>query len=213
MRLAVTKRAHGSTRALGAVHTSYTIVRDFSVYGELQVVEENSHSWVVAWIAARAARGLPLHLNGGGKQIRGLVHGEDIAAATVRSLVALRGALMREVPGHPVPARILIIDRAHRLPLVHSASVPRSNTSVTDTCRPTLPSTAWICAFAEVRMSSSLCRYCWPPPQLKAARGGRLDPREEIVKTLLPAVRGRARAGARSGDAMPDMLGSVGGAR
>lgn len=64
---------------LGAMGTSYTIVRYFSVYGEPQVVKENSHSWVVAWFATRAALGLPLHLNGGGRQIRDLVHVEDIA--------------------------------------------------------------------------------------------------------------------------------------
>ncbi|MET8682392.1 NAD(P)-dependent oxidoreductase [Streptomyces sp. NPDC004647] len=90
---------YGNTKAWGeaqtalvldAVHTSYTIVRYFSVYGEPQVIKENSHSWVVAWFATRAALGLPLHLNGGGRQIRDLVHVDDIAAATVRALVAPR---------------------------------------------------------------------------------------------------------------------------
>ncbi|MEU1021845.1 NAD-dependent epimerase/dehydratase family protein [Streptomyces sp. NPDC005904] len=86
-------KAWGETQTalvLGAVHTSYTIVRYFSVYGQPQVVKENSHSWVVAWFATRAALGLPLHLNGGGRQVRDLVHVEDVAAATVRSLVAPR---------------------------------------------------------------------------------------------------------------------------
>lgn len=86
-------KAWGETQtalALGTAHILYTIVRYFSVYGEPQVVKENSHSWVVAWFATRAALGLPLHLNGGGRQIRDLVHVEDIAAATVRALVAPR---------------------------------------------------------------------------------------------------------------------------
>ncbi|MGW5971923.1 NAD-dependent epimerase/dehydratase family protein [Streptomyces sp. NPDC055186] len=86
-------KAWGETQAaltLGAVGTSYTIVRYFSVYGDPQVIKENSHSWVVAWFATRAALGLPLHLNGGGHQIRDLVHVDDIAAATVRALVAPR---------------------------------------------------------------------------------------------------------------------------
>ncbi|TFE48080.1 NAD(P)-dependent oxidoreductase [Streptomyces sp. ICN441] len=86
-------KAWGETQTaltLGAVGTSYTIVRYFSVYGEPQVIKENSHSWVVAWFATRAALGLPLHLNGGGHQIRDLVHVDDIAAATVRALAAPR---------------------------------------------------------------------------------------------------------------------------
>ncbi|MDP9609981.1 NAD-dependent epimerase/dehydratase family protein [Streptomyces demainii] len=86
-------KAWGETQTvltLGAVGTSYTVVRYFSVYGEPQVIKANSHSWVVAWFATRAALGLPLHLNGGGHQIRDLVHVDDIATATVRALVAPR---------------------------------------------------------------------------------------------------------------------------
>nr|WP_180218601.1 NAD(P)-dependent oxidoreductase [Streptomyces albus] len=86
-------KAWGETQTaltLGAVDTSYTVVRYFSVYGEPQVIKENSHSWVVAWFATRAVLGLPLYLNGGGHQVRDLVHVEDIAAATVRALVAPR---------------------------------------------------------------------------------------------------------------------------
>ncbi|WP_455356304.1 NAD-dependent epimerase/dehydratase family protein [Streptomyces sp. SYSU K217416] len=90
---------YGNTKAWGenqtalvmkAVGTSYSVVRFFSVYGEPQTVKRNSHSWVVAWFATRAALGLPLQLNGGGHQIRDLVHVDDIAAATVRSLVSAR---------------------------------------------------------------------------------------------------------------------------
>ncbi|MCP3817527.1 NAD-dependent epimerase/dehydratase family protein [Streptomyces sp. A3M-1-3] len=86
-------KAWGETQTalvMGAVGTSYTVVRYFSVYGEPQTIKPNSHSWVVAWFAARAALGLPLHLNGGGHQVRDLVHVDDIAAATVRSLIAPR---------------------------------------------------------------------------------------------------------------------------
>ncbi|MEU6967461.1 NAD(P)-dependent oxidoreductase [Kitasatospora aureofaciens] len=75
---------------LGGADTSYAVVRYFSVYGEPQVVKENSHSWVVAWFAMRAALGLPLHLNGGGHQIRDLVHVDDIATGTLYALVAPR---------------------------------------------------------------------------------------------------------------------------
>ncbi|MEJ8640159.1 NAD-dependent epimerase/dehydratase family protein [Streptomyces sp. MS2.AVA.5] len=73
---------------LGDVGTSYSVVRYFSVYGEPQVVKQNSHSWVVAWFSSRAALGLPLHLHGGGHQIRDLVHVADITEATLRSLIA-----------------------------------------------------------------------------------------------------------------------------
>lgn len=75
---------------LGGAGTSFAVVRYFSVYGEPQVVKENSHSWVVAWFAMRAALGLPLHLNGGGHQIRDLVHVDDIATGTLYALVAPR---------------------------------------------------------------------------------------------------------------------------
>lgn len=84
-------KAWGETQTavtLGAVSTSYTVLRYFSVYGEPQVIKENSHSWVVSWFTARAALGLPLHLNGGGHQVRDFVHVEDAAEAAVRALVA-----------------------------------------------------------------------------------------------------------------------------
>ncbi len=71
---------------LGAVGISRTVVRCFSVYGEPQVIKPGSHSWVVAWFAARAALGLPLHLNGGGHQVRDLVHVDDIADGTLHAL-------------------------------------------------------------------------------------------------------------------------------
>ncbi|MFF4411393.1 NAD-dependent epimerase/dehydratase family protein [Streptosporangium sp. NPDC001559] len=67
---------------------SYTNVRYFSVYGEPQIIKENSHSWVVAWFCMRAALGLPLHLHGGGRQVRDLVHVDDIATGTLHALIA-----------------------------------------------------------------------------------------------------------------------------
>ena len=81
---------HQTAAVLGGAGISYAVVRYFSVYGEPPVVKERSHSWVVAWFAMRAALGLPLHLNGGGHQIRDMVHVEDIATGTLCALVAPR---------------------------------------------------------------------------------------------------------------------------
>jgi UDP-glucose 4-epimerase/dTDP-L-rhamnose 4-epimerase len=86
-------KAWGEVQAALTLHpvgVSYTVVRYFSVYGEPQVIKPGSHSWVVAWFAARAALGLPLHLNGGGHQVRDFVHVDDVADATVRALTAPR---------------------------------------------------------------------------------------------------------------------------
>ncbi|WP_446040141.1 NAD-dependent epimerase/dehydratase family protein [Streptomyces sp. SID1121] len=92
---------------LGSVNVPYSIVRYFSVYGEPQVVKENSHSWVVAWFTVRAYLGLPLHLNGGGHQIRDLVHVDDVAEATLRALVtpAARNATLNVGTGVPTAIR------------------------------------------------------------------------------------------------------------
>ncbi|QMU80171.1 NAD-dependent epimerase/dehydratase family protein [Streptacidiphilus sp. PB12-B1b] len=76
--------------ALSLVGGSYAITRYFSVYGEPQVVKENSHSWVVAWFGMRASLGLPLLLNGGGHQVRDFVHVDDIADATLLAAVTPR---------------------------------------------------------------------------------------------------------------------------
>ncbi|MFJ3841298.1 NAD-dependent epimerase/dehydratase family protein [Streptomyces sp. NPDC090054] len=73
---------------LDKANVSHTSVRYFSVYGEPQTVKEGSHSWVVAWMAMRAKLGLPLHLNGAGRQVRDFVHVEDIAAATIHAMLA-----------------------------------------------------------------------------------------------------------------------------
>lgn len=78
---------HQTALALCGRDDSYAVVRYFSVYGEPQVVKENSHSWVVAWYGMRAQLGLPLHLNGGGLQVRDFVHVDDIADATLLAAI------------------------------------------------------------------------------------------------------------------------------
>ncbi|MFF1405133.1 NAD-dependent epimerase/dehydratase family protein [Streptomyces sp. NPDC058294] len=92
---------------LGAVGTSHAVVRYFSVYGEPQVIKPGSHSWVVAWFAARAALGLPLQLNGGGHQVRDLVHVDDIADGTLHALAcpAAAGETLNIGTGHPTTVR------------------------------------------------------------------------------------------------------------
>ncbi|MEV7601330.1 NAD-dependent epimerase/dehydratase family protein [Kitasatospora sp. NPDC089797] len=70
----------------------YTVLRYFSVYGDPQVPKPGSHSWLVAWMAMHAHLGLPIRLNGGGVQVRDLVHVDDIAAATVLAMVEERAA-------------------------------------------------------------------------------------------------------------------------
>ena len=79
---------HQTALTLAGRGASYAIVRYFSVYGEPQVIKENSHSWVVAWYGMRAALGLPLQLNGGGSQVRDFVHVDDIADATLLAAIA-----------------------------------------------------------------------------------------------------------------------------
>ncbi|WP_406205434.1 NAD-dependent epimerase/dehydratase family protein [Kitasatospora sp. NBC_01560] len=73
---------------LGGTGTAYSIVRYFSVYGEPQVPKPGSHSWMVPWMAMSAETGRPLRLNGGGHQVRDMVHVDDIARATILALVA-----------------------------------------------------------------------------------------------------------------------------
>ncbi|MEU6236799.1 NAD-dependent epimerase/dehydratase family protein [Kitasatospora sp. NPDC047058] len=73
---------------LGCSSTEYAIVRYFSVYGDPQVPKPGSHSWMVPWMAMSAETGQPLRLNGGGRQVRDMVHVDDIAHATILALVA-----------------------------------------------------------------------------------------------------------------------------
>ncbi|MFF4661896.1 NAD-dependent epimerase/dehydratase family protein [Streptomyces sp. NPDC001282] len=91
---------------LGQVGTSYAIVRYFSVYGEPQTIKPNSHSWVVAWFAARAHLGLPLRLNGGGRQVRDMVHVDDIAEGTLRALVSPRAHTSTVNIGTGIPTTV-----------------------------------------------------------------------------------------------------------
>ncbi|MFJ9719957.1 NAD-dependent epimerase/dehydratase family protein [Streptomyces sp. NPDC101213] len=107
---------HQTALTLGDASSSYAIVRYFSVYGEPQVVKENSHSWVVAWFAMRAALGLPLHLNGGGRQVRDFVHVDDIADATLLAAVTDRAhqATINVGTGHATSIRqVADLVRAH----------------------------------------------------------------------------------------------------
>ncbi|MFB6893798.1 NAD-dependent epimerase/dehydratase family protein [Kitasatospora sp. NPDC056327] len=68
--------------------TEHTVLRYFSVYGEPQVPKPGSHSWMVPWMAMSAQAGRPLRLNGGGAQVRDMVHVDDVARATILALVA-----------------------------------------------------------------------------------------------------------------------------
>ncbi|MFF0414881.1 NAD-dependent epimerase/dehydratase family protein [Kitasatospora sp. NPDC004745] len=77
---------------LGGSGTEYAIVRYFSVYGDPQVPKPGSHSWMVPWMAMSAETGQPLRLNGGGRQVRDMVHVDDIANATILALVADQAA-------------------------------------------------------------------------------------------------------------------------
>ncbi|NUS11744.1 MAG: NAD-dependent epimerase/dehydratase family protein [Streptomyces sp.] len=70
----------------GAI-TEHAIVRYFSVYGDPQVPKPASHSWMVPWMAMAAHTGRPIRLNGGGRQVRDMVHVDDIAHATILALV------------------------------------------------------------------------------------------------------------------------------
>lgn len=90
-----------------AAEVPYSVVRFFSVYGDPQTVKKGSHSWVVAWMALRASVGLPLELNGGGRQIRDLVHVDDIASGTIRALAAAHpsGPVLNIGTGRPTTIR------------------------------------------------------------------------------------------------------------
>ncbi|MFC5666618.1 NAD-dependent epimerase/dehydratase family protein [Kitasatospora misakiensis] len=72
--------------------TEYSIVRYFSVYGEPQIPKPGSHSWMVPWLALSAHTGRPMRLNGGGHQVRDMVHVEDVAHATILALVTDQAA-------------------------------------------------------------------------------------------------------------------------
>ncbi|MFD7986930.1 NAD-dependent epimerase/dehydratase family protein [Kitasatospora indigofera] len=77
---------------LSASGVGFAIVRYFSVYGDPQVPKPGSHSWMVPWMAMSAHTGQPIRLNGGGRQVRDMVHVDDIAHATILALVEERAA-------------------------------------------------------------------------------------------------------------------------
>ncbi|MCX4735906.1 NAD(P)-dependent oxidoreductase [Streptomyces sp. NBC_01363] len=67
--------------------TEYAVVRYFSVYGEPQIPKPGSHSWMVPWLSLQARLGRPMRLNGGGNQVRDLIHVDDVAEATALALI------------------------------------------------------------------------------------------------------------------------------
>ncbi|MER8103007.1 NAD-dependent epimerase/dehydratase family protein [Kitasatospora sp. NPDC094016] len=92
---------------LGGSGTGYSIVRYFSVYGDPQIPKPGSHSWVVPWLTLSAHTGQPMRLNGGGHQVRDMVHVEDIAHATILALVTdqAAGQTINIGTGHPTSVR------------------------------------------------------------------------------------------------------------
>ncbi|WP_433426401.1 NAD-dependent epimerase/dehydratase family protein (plasmid) [Microtetraspora malaysiensis] len=91
---------------LGGSRAEYVVLRYFSVYGDPQVPKPGSHSWMVACLSMRAQLGLPLLLNGGGYQVRDMVHVDDIACATVLALVADRAAGQTINVGTGIPTSV-----------------------------------------------------------------------------------------------------------
>ncbi|MFE4977514.1 NAD-dependent epimerase/dehydratase family protein [Kitasatospora sp. NPDC056651] len=99
---------HQARLMLGAAGgCEYAIVRYFSVYGEPQIPKPGSHSWMVPWLSLQAKLGRPMRLNGGGVQVRDMVHVEDIAAATALALVeeGMAGQTVNVGTGRPTSIR------------------------------------------------------------------------------------------------------------
>ncbi|MFD9686917.1 NAD-dependent epimerase/dehydratase family protein [Kitasatospora sp. NPDC001309] len=92
---------------LGGSDTEYSIVRYFSVYGDPQIPKPGSHSWMVPWLALSAHTNRPMRLNGGGHQVRDMIHVEDIAHATILALVIdqAAGQTINIGTGIPTPVR------------------------------------------------------------------------------------------------------------
>ncbi|MFD9687361.1 NAD-dependent epimerase/dehydratase family protein [Kitasatospora sp. NPDC059088] len=87
--------------------TEHAMVRYFSVYGDPQVPKPASHSWMVPWMAMSAHTGRPIRLNGGGRQVRDMVHVDDIAHATILALVTdeMAGQTVNVGTGVPTTVR------------------------------------------------------------------------------------------------------------
>ncbi|MFG2517911.1 NAD-dependent epimerase/dehydratase family protein [Streptomyces sp. NPDC048527] len=86
--------------------TEYAVVRYFSVYGDPQIPKPGSHSWMVPWLAIHARLGKPMHLNGGGVQVRDLVHVDDVAEATALALIEEQMAERTVNVGTGVPTSV-----------------------------------------------------------------------------------------------------------
>ncbi|KUL46136.1 epimerase [Streptomyces sp. NRRL F-4489] len=101
--------AEHQTRLLlsGPDTPEYAVLRYFSVYGDPQIPKPGSHSWMVAWLSMQARLGRPMRLNGGGVQVRDLVHVDDVAAATALALVeeGMAGATVNVGTGVPTSVR------------------------------------------------------------------------------------------------------------
>ncbi|MFE6684989.1 NAD-dependent epimerase/dehydratase family protein [Streptomyces sp. NPDC057743] len=120
--------AEYQTRLLlsGAGSPEYAVLRYFSVYGDPQVPKPGSHSWMVPWLSMQAQLGRPLRLNGGGVQVRDLVHVEDVAAATALALVeeGMAGATVNVGTGVPTSVREVGQLIARHFPRVHFLTTP-----------------------------------------------------------------------------------------
>ncbi len=120
--------AEHQTRLLlsGAGSPEYAVLRYFSVYGDPQVPKPGSHSWMVAWLSMQARLGRPMRLNGGGVQVRDLVHVEDVAAATALALVeeGMAGATVNVGTGVPTSVREVGQLIARHFPRVHFLTTP-----------------------------------------------------------------------------------------
>ncbi|MFI1197866.1 NAD(P)-dependent oxidoreductase (plasmid) [Streptomyces sp. BHT-5-2] len=120
--------AEHQTRLLlsGPQTPEYAVLRYFSVYGDPQVPKPGSHSWMVAWLSMQARLGRPMRLNGGGVQVRDLVHVEDVAAATALALVeeGMAGATVNVGTGVPTSVREVGQLIARHFPRAHFVTTP-----------------------------------------------------------------------------------------
>ncbi|MEU7638827.1 MULTISPECIES: NAD-dependent epimerase/dehydratase family protein [unclassified Streptomyces] len=120
--------AEHQTRLLlsGADTPEYAVLRYFSVYGDPQIPKPGSHSWMVAWLSMQARLGRPMRLNGGGVQVRDLVHVEDVAAATALALVeeGMAGATVNVGTGVPTSVREVGELIAPHFPGAHFVTTP-----------------------------------------------------------------------------------------
>ncbi|MEV7778469.1 NAD-dependent epimerase/dehydratase family protein [Kitasatospora sp. NPDC088351] len=99
---------HQTRLMLGASSgAEYAIVRYFSVYGDPQIPKPGSHSWMVPWLSLQAKLGRPMRLNGGGVQVRDMVHVQDVAEATALALVeeGMAGRTVNVGTGRPTAIR------------------------------------------------------------------------------------------------------------